>query len=45
MLDRLNTATGRIYLTALDPESLSDTDHRRLKQILMFATNPKPRAT
>ena len=38
VLDRLNTAIKE-YLTALDPESLSDTDHRRLSQILMFATN------
>ena len=27
------------YLTALDPEALSETDHRRLSQILIFATN------
>ena len=29
VLDRLNTAI-KTYLTALDPEALSDADHRRL---------------
>ena len=38
VLDRLNTAIKH-YLTALDPEGLSEADHRRLSQILMFATN------
>ncbi len=38
VLDRLNTAIKE-YLTALDPEALSDADHRRLSQILMFATH------
>jgi phosphate:Na+ symporter len=38
VLDRLNTAI-KTYLTALDPDALSDADHRRLSQILMFATN------
>ena len=38
VLDRLNTAI-KAYLTALDPEALSDEDHRRLSQVLVFATN------
>jgi phosphate:Na+ symporter len=38
VLDRLNTAI-KTYLTALDPEALSDADRRRLTQVLMFATN------
>jgi phosphate:Na+ symporter len=38
VLDRLNTAI-KVYLTALDPESLSDEDNRRLAEILAFATN------
>jgi len=38
VLDRLNTAI-KIYLTALDPDDLSDADHRRLSQVLAFATN------
>ena len=38
VLDRLNTAI-KAYLTALDPEALSDADHRRLSQVLVFATN------
>jgi phosphate:Na+ symporter len=38
VLDRLNSAI-RAYLTALDPEALSDTDHRRLTEIFVFATN------
>jgi phosphate:Na+ symporter len=38
VLDRLNTAI-KGYLTALDPEDLSETDHRRLSQVLVFATN------
>ncbi len=38
VLDRLNTAI-KAYLTSLDPESLSDDDHRRLMQILAFAMN------
>jgi phosphate:Na+ symporter len=38
VLDRLNTAI-KTYLTALDPEALSDADHRRLSQVLVFATN------
>ena len=38
VLDRLNTAI-KAYLTGLDPEVLSEADHRRLSQILVFATN------
>ena len=38
VLDRLNTAI-KGYLTELDPEDLAETDHRRLSQILVFATN------
>ena len=38
VLDRLNAAI-KAYLTALDPEDLAEADHRRLSQILMFATN------
>lgn len=38
VLDRLNTAI-KDYVTSLDPEALSETDHRRLSQILMFATH------
>ena len=38
VLDRLNTAI-RAYLTALDPDALSEADHRRLAQIMAFATN------
>jgi phosphate:Na+ symporter len=38
VLDRLNTAI-RAYLTQLDPEDLSEGDHRRLSQVLVFATN------
>ncbi len=38
VLDRLNTAI-RTYLTALDVEALSEADHRRLSQILVFTTN------
>ncbi len=38
VLDRLNTAI-KDYLAGLDPEDLSDEDHRRLSQVLVFATN------
>ena len=38
ILDRLNTAI-KAYLTSLDPEALSEADHRRLREILTFATN------
>jgi phosphate:Na+ symporter len=37
ILDELNTAI-KTYVTTLDPEELSDADHRRLREILTFAT-------
>jgi phosphate:Na+ symporter len=38
VLDKLNSAI-KAYLTGLDPEALSETDHRRLRDILTFSTN------
>ncbi|MFT4119187.1 Na/Pi cotransporter family protein [Bradyrhizobium sp.] len=38
ILDRLNTAI-KAFLTSIDPDELSDADHRRLEQILSFAMN------
>lgn len=38
VLDKLNTAI-KAYVTALDPEALSEADRRRLREILTFATN------
>jgi phosphate:Na+ symporter len=38
VLDRLNRAI-RDYLSALEPEALSEADHRRLNEILVFTTN------
>ena len=38
VLDRLNREI-KVYLTALDPESLDDADNRRLSEILAFVTN------
>ena len=38
VLDKLNTAI-KTYLTSLDPEAMSDADHRRVTEILAFATN------
>ncbi|MGK9230816.1 Na/Pi cotransporter family protein [Inquilinus limosus] len=38
VLDHLNTAI-KTYLTSLDPDSLSESDHRRLDEILNFAMN------
>jgi phosphate:Na+ symporter len=38
ILDKLNTAI-KAYLTSLDPEALSEGDHRRVTEILAFATN------
>src|SRR6202011_6330600 len=38
VLDHLNTAI-KAYLTSLDPDDLSTTDHRRLNEILAFAMN------
>jgi phosphate:Na+ symporter len=37
-LDKLNRAI-KGYLTALDPDALGDADHRRVREILAFATN------
>ncbi|HWL82134.1 MAG TPA: Na/Pi cotransporter family protein [Roseomonas sp.] len=37
VLDRLNGAI-KAYLMALDPEAMTDTDHRRAERILIFAT-------
>ena len=38
VLDRLNTAI-KGYLGELEPDDLSEADHRRLSQVLVFATN------
>ncbi len=38
VLDKLNTAI-RAYLISLDPEAMTDADHRRGAQVLAFATN------
>lgn len=38
VLDRLNTAI-KAYLTGLDPDGLTDTDHQRVTEILAFATH------
>src|SRR5262249_33190518 len=38
VLDRLNGAI-KVYLTALDPETLDPEDNRRLSEILAFITN------
>jgi phosphate:Na+ symporter len=38
VLDRLNREI-KVYLTALDPDSLDDADNRRLSEILGFVTN------
>lgn len=38
VLDRLNTAI-KAYLTSIDPEALSEADHRRMNEILVFALN------
>ena len=38
VLDKLNSAI-KAYVTALDVDSLSDADHRRLWQVLVFTTN------
>jgi phosphate:Na+ symporter len=38
ILDRLNAAL-KTYVTTLDPEAMSDADHRRANAILTFATN------
>jgi phosphate:Na+ symporter len=38
VLDKLNAAI-KAYLTSLDPEAMTDADHRRVDEILAFATN------
>ncbi len=38
VLDRLNRAI-REYLSELDPDALTEADHRRLNEILVFTTN------
>jgi phosphate:Na+ symporter len=38
VLDRLNTAI-KAYVTSLDPEAMTDADHRRVEQVLAFSTN------
>jgi phosphate:Na+ symporter len=38
VLDKLNTAI-KAYLTSLEPDALSDADHRRLREVLTFAIN------
>ena len=38
VLDRLNGAI-KAYLTALDPDAMSDADRRRMSEILAFTTN------
>lgn len=38
VLDRLNAAI-KAYLAAIDPDELSEADHRKLHEILNFATN------
>jgi phosphate:Na+ symporter len=38
ILDKLNAAI-KAYLISLDPESIGDTDHRTVSEILTFATN------
>ena len=38
VLDKLTNAI-RTYITALDPDALSEADHRRVREVLAFATN------
>jgi phosphate:Na+ symporter len=38
IIDKLNAAI-KAYLVSLDPESLGEDDHRRMNEILTFATN------
>ncbi len=40
VLDGLNIAI-KAYLTTLDPQAMTDADHRRAREILCFATNMK----
>ena len=38
IIDKLNTAI-KAYITAIDPDALSDADHRRVSEVLAFITN------
>ncbi len=38
VVDRLNTAI-KSYLTGLDPAAMSESDHRRIEEVLVFAHN------
>jgi phosphate:Na+ symporter len=38
ILDRLNREIKE-YLTSLDPDALSDADHQRVREVLIFVTN------
>jgi phosphate:Na+ symporter len=38
VLDKLNTAI-KVYLTSIDPDALSASDHRRVREVLTFALN------
>src|ERR1051326_3464605 len=38
VLDGLNLAI-KAYVTSLDPDSLSDADHQRIREVLIFITN------
>jgi phosphate:Na+ symporter len=38
LLDKLTTAI-RAYITSIDPDALSEADHRRVREVLAFATN------
>jgi phosphate:Na+ symporter len=38
ILDKLNTAI-KAYITSIDPDDLSDADHRRVGEVLAFITN------
>jgi phosphate:Na+ symporter len=38
VLDRLNTSI-KTYVTSIDPDALNEDDHRRVREILVFATN------
>jgi phosphate:Na+ symporter len=38
VLDKLNTAI-KVYLTSINPDALSDADHRRVREVLAFALN------
>ena len=38
VLDKLTTAI-RAYVTSIDPDALSEGDHRRVREVLAFATN------